>query len=306
MPFDLKVSGITYRDDEISITGTIIGGAFAGPEWVKLRTADGRDVYSSIRRHGGDSIDQWPLQAGHKGAVTLHVKPLRDHAMIDERELVVGLGFRETSERLDVSDAVSEPRFWAMRLHDLFEEGAGAADFEEMIHSRFKSDTWPFVRIDVGSSLYVELEFAADAEHQTRFWIGRDNDQRIILGYESGHSSLPAFRFAEIELIARRARNPWSALLFLGGCRERAFGSEQTNLVASLVSRVPGFSGDPPAAAKTLTTRCTSSDVAWFHDEMFGWINNSVLSQRNPQGAMSCLTDEELEGIRDYFEALSV
>jgi len=307
MPFDLKVSDIAYRNDEISISGMIVDGAYAGPEWVKLRSTDGRDVYSIITHHSLFGIAQWPLEAGHNGSVTLHVSPLRDQATIDPKQLVVGLGFRETSEeRFDLSDAVSDPRFWAMRLHEIGDDKIGGAYYEETIHSRFKSDIWPFVRIDVGSSLYVELEFAVDAEYQTRFWIGRENDQRIILGYESGHFSLPAFRFAEIELIARRARQPWLALMFLGGCRERTISDTQTDVIASLLAQTPGFKDDESSAAARLTKRCISSELLWAHDEAYGWINNSTLSQRNPSGAMSCLTDEELEGIRDFFDALAV
>jgi hypothetical protein len=50
--------------------------------------------------------------------------------------------------------------------------------------------------------IFVEHEFSAGVEYQFRSWIGGPGDAApVLMGYESGHFSLPAFRLEEIDAL---------------------------------------------------------------------------------------------------------
>ena len=320
MPFEIKIASVDQKADEIAVTGRVVSGAYSGPERVTLTTSDGQTLHSVVTHHSLFGVREWPLVANHEGQVTLHVAAPKERLKFDKKEPLVGVGFLwEYDKRLDVSSLLSDPRFWAFHLHsslqsddveepdrmyfDLSEEDvSGFHDHE--IHEHFHSGIWPFARIALPDSRYIEVEFAADAEYQNRFWIGGKAD-RVLLGYDSGHFSLPAVRLAEVRALARAAKPSWHALLMIAGCDTAGYAPLEVELIEQLLGQLPGFRKDlaGPAAVSILERR-SLKESKWTEDPALGWINDSRYSQRNPSGPMTILSHEQLRYIRSFFQKL--
>ena len=62
----------------------------------------------------------------------------------------------------------------------------------QVLSPHIDSPAWPIFTLQIDSDRYVEIEYAGGAEYQDRVWIGsRASGQRALLGYNSGHFSLP-------------------------------------------------------------------------------------------------------------------
>ena len=156
-------------------------------------------------------------------------------------------------------------------------------------------------------SRFVELEFAASIEYQDRFWIGQSQvPQRLLLGYHSGHFSLPAFRMEEIlwfhDLLGRNPIYRSATLLLMSACFLQEPSGPARQVAIELFSDLPGVkAGVAQSMAKTFLDYLTVPDVCWQRDSDLGWINNGRYSQRNPRSTMSVLSHDDFVSILKYF-----
>src|SRR6185503_4860588 len=113
--------------------------------------------------------------------------------------------------------------------------------YEYSINSHLLVGRWPYIRVSLSRSRYIELEFAGGVEYQDRVWIGRESGtQKVLLGYHSGHFSLPALRREEVAWVAAETAFDASNLLWLSAtCMDQWVDFQA--LTERLVSRVPGL-----------------------------------------------------------------
>jgi hypothetical protein len=159
---------------------------------------------------------------------------------------------------------------------------------------------WPFILLPVNDR-FVEIEFATGVEHQQRVWLEDGTGQRVLMGYHSGHFSLPSFRIGEITKLGRSLRaHPSAALLLLPGAYICTDDTLPRDIVAEWVRQVPGIKPDfvPKLVESLLANRVP--DLRWKLDERFGWINNWKYSQRNPDSPMSILGFDDFRFIHRF------
>jgi len=314
VPFVFEVLQITQADSQQRLRGRIASGAYFGPELVVARSQDGREHSTCIVGQSFERPVGWPVLPEHKQTLmTLTVPTPPDGLKIAYLE---GLGVVVlNANRVDVSQLVGEAGFWAgqMSLHFMTEQeedpglswlgidSDSANDwYERRINSHFKAGRWPFVRVALPGSRYIELEMAGAVEFQDRIWIG-DDLNRVLLGYHSGHFSLPALRAEEVSWIASVTDNSVSNLLWLSAAY--VHGREDVgDLARDLALEIPGHrDGAESEIANALLKNRTVEDLLWTHDPRHGWINNSVYSQRNPKSRLSTLRDPDFEFIAEFF-----
>lgn len=321
MPFEMTISRLEARADEITVTGRVTSGAYAGPEWVTLLTTDDRKLTTIVTHHSMSGASEWPITPSDGGTLTLHIRAPRQPLTFDRAAPLTGIGFRQSIDsRVDITPELDDPRFWAMHIGLMLESDddseATAGDYfgieadainefyDSVLESAWNLGAWPFARLPVGSDAWVEVEFAADVEFQTRFRIGTESGARIQLGYDSGHFSLPALRWAEIAAIAK-AGGERAAMLMLPGCREGSIAAFDEKAAREMITRLPGFDASlASTAARSITAHCAIEDLRWSRDQALGWINDSTYSQRNPKGLMTTLEPMDFEAVRRFFAAI--
>src|SRR5262249_43834660 len=155
---------------------------------------------------------------------------------------------------------------------------------------------------DLPNARYIELEMAGGVEYQDRVWIGEcSGSHRVLLGYHSGHFSLPALRVGETMWLASQTAFGPSNLLWLTTAY-LATEESPTTLVCEVASHLPGVAPrNANAISKALHRNATVKDLRWKRDPARGWINNWSYSQRNPQSQMSILTPQDFVYIQEFF-----
>ncbi|MFN7922738.1 MAG: hypothetical protein U0Q16_21715 [Bryobacteraceae bacterium] len=309
---------VSDKGADLLISGQVEEGAYMGPEVVRLCDRNGRRVHSMVTQHAIESPRDWPLVPGDGSTLILSVAKPSSGFALDSSQLVAGQGtITINSNRLDVTDMLDDPAFWAiwMPLHfdcedvpepslawGLTSEEADA-EYADRFQSSWNAGVWPFVRLRIDDSLrYVEIEYASGVEHQNRVWIGVDGGQRVLLGYDSGHFSFPAMRIQELLNLAERMGSHVSApLLLLGGAYLVEGDVFPTEAVTRWLLRSPGFHGRYVDAMVAELARNVVSELTWEFTERSGWINNWRYSQRNPGSAMSILSPEDFRFILDFF-----
>jgi len=149
---------------------------------------------------------------------------------------------------------------------------------------------------------YLELEMARGVEYQDRVWIGHiSGSDRELLGYHSGHFSLPALRTEEASWFATQTKFAPSGLLWLSAAYLE--GEEYLLALAEECAwRVPGLRrGRKTAMAKALLKNVAVEGLSWTFDSTLGWVNNWRYSQRNPKSALSILKPDGFTYIREFF-----
>jgi hypothetical protein len=326
MPFTLIPTGITVWDDESVIHGRLQSGAFFGPEAIVLRAADGSELSSHIHAHGLDSPQAWPVLPEHAETVIRINVPLLPDGFAPV--LVTGKGTLQVApERVDVSHYLGIPEFWGEQAGRHFHSddvedpaleylGLPPERCEDWyggnISALQREGRWPYIRVALPGSRYIELEMAAAVEGQERIWIGDlSGSHRVLLGYHSGHFSLPALRVAEVEWLASLAPSSPAALLWLSACYFEP-GQAPAALARRLVSRIPGIGkgrtwilrklkDKATIMADALLGNCSVNGLQWSRHPVHGWVNNWIYSQRNPESHMSILTAADFSYIRDFF-----
>lgn len=316
MPFTFEPMETRREGDELVLRGRVVSGAYFGPESALLRSPDGLEYLTHIHSHGMEYPEGWPVLPEHRKTVLILRIPVPP---ADFRiSLLTGVGSVESAiNRLDISDALSEPAFWAMQLslHFSNEEvddpglewlGVTAESADEWYATRIQSHidrgTWPYVRVTLPSSRYIELEMAGGVEYQDRIWIGHlSGSYRVLLGYHSGHFSFPALRVSEVAWLAGLTDFSASNLLWLAGAYLEE-GVYPIELASRLTSRVPGISaGMAPIMAEALLQNLAVEGLKWVPDQSLGWVNNWIYSQRNTASPLSILKPPDFAFIRQFF-----
>jgi hypothetical protein len=255
-------------------------------------------------------------------ARTLHRRASGSIA-IDANSPLQGLGnvaLRQDST--DLSAALSNPLFWGnfstlYMVSDSterpYEEFLGLSQnevnsyYNDVLSPLMRSVAWPIFPLEIDGDRYVEIEWASGAEFQERAWIGsRETGRRALLGYNSGHFSLPGLRPSELAWILERLENakahPASGLLLVPMCYLPKPDAQLTERLTSLCARVPGARVELAGtmAANMVEYRVVPK-VNWERRVGFGWCNSSVYSQRNPQSPMSVLSEAGFEFVDQFF-----
>lgn len=324
MPFRLRISGVEYCDGEIAISGKLADGSYAGPEAVVVHGQGGDSITTAVIHHSLQYPTEWPVLPTHeKTILTISIKAPSPTFRVDESKPIVGQGVLFINQkREDISEILSDPVFLATQLTMSLESddvepnvryfGVSTAKvnhcYEEMFERRFESGVWPFIRIRLNDCRSIELEYAASIEYQTRFWIeDQRTSHRVLLGYHSGHFSLPAFRFEEIAWLDRCLhQSPVRAaaiLLLMTGCYLQHADGMPTELIADRLSQLHAVQ---PKALDAMRNAFLDSlvvpELGWRREEKLGWTNNWRYSQRNPQSTMSVLRPEDFAAIGGFFE----
>jgi hypothetical protein len=323
MPFKLKISSVEYQDAEIAISGRLVEGAYAGPEAVIIHGQDRTSITTPVTQHSLYLPENWPVLPSHDTILTLSIDAPSSSFRVDESQPVIGLGtVFENSNRIDISHVLSDGVFLAMQL-SLSLESEDVEDpnetyfgistdeinnyYRELIHSKFDAGVWPYIRLPLDEARYVELEFAASIEYQDRFWIGDSRvPHRVLLGYNSGHFSLPAFSFEEIlwfhGVLDSSPANRAATTLLMTACYLQDPG-RAGELTTELFSQLPGVKpGVAASMAKEFLEKLTVPELCWEQNSRLWWINNSIYSQRNPKSTMSLLDHEDFDFIEKFFD----
>ena len=316
MPFTFQPLEITRQGDELELRGRVLTGAYFGPESAIVRSKTGEERGTHIHSHGMEYPTGWPVLPEHDKTILI----LRIPAPPDgfEIALLTGIGaVAQSPERIDITHALDEPGFWAMQLALRFTSedvddpafewlgvGPDAANewYESRVHNHILAGRWPYVRMSLPESRYIELEMAGGVEYQDRVWIGQlSGSQRVLLGYHSGHFSLPALRVDEVSWIAKETEFGASNLLWLSTAYLED-GAGQLSLAESLVSHVPGLlRGKEAVMGEALLRNLAVDGLSWTPDPSLGWVNNWQYSQRNPTSRLSVLGPPDFAYIRQFF-----
>ena len=316
MSFTFEATESRREGNELVVRGRVLEGAYFGPEAVQLRTADGQEYLAHIHSHGIEFPEGWPVLPEHRKTVLiLRIAPSPAQMEI---VLVKGLGrVMPAIKRIDVSEMLAQPEFWAVQLslHCVSEEvedpglewigirREAAEDwYEAQILSHIRHGAWPYVRVAVPSSRYIELEMAGGVEYQDRIWIGdRSRNQSVLLGYHSGHFSLPALRVQEVSWLAAATGSIAANILWLTAAYLEQ-GTDPLPLVIGLASRIPGLlRGRAGVVAESLLRNLKVEGLAWVQDPELGWINNWAYSQRNPNSRLSILKPADFAYVQHFF-----
>lgn len=316
MPFTLTPTSTAVQGQESAIRGRLKTGAYMGPEALLITSEDGRECRTHVHSHGMEFPKGWPVLPEHFDTVVILYVPRLPEGFSPIS--VTGLGAIETgAERIDVTHLLALPEFWAMQLalHFTSEDiDDPALEFlgiqperanewyESNISSLQSAGRWPYVRIPLPDSRYIELEMAAAIQYQDRVWIGHlSGSHRVLLGYHSGHFSLPALRPAEVAWLTDQAPSSASPLLWLSAAYLEA-GTFPVCLARELVSHIPGAATRKfPLMADTLLEHITVSGLRWSPDPILGWVDNWDYSQRNPKSPLSILSPPDFAYIRTFF-----
>jgi hypothetical protein len=179
--------------------------------------------------------------------------------------------------------------------------------YTDFLRPLVDSQTWPIFPLEIDSDRYAEVEWAGGAEYQDRVWIGsRASGNRALLGYYSGHFSLPGLRQNELIWLLGRLEqtsiHPVSGLLLVPMCYLPEPDTQLTERLASLCARVPGAKKELAGTmAANLVEHQVIPEAIWEHRTGFGWCSNWTYSQRNPESFMSVLSEADFKFIELFF-----
>jgi len=323
MSFRLRIDSVKYLGSETLICGRLIEGAYFGPQYVRLKDTAGNEWTTTILSHRLISPEGWPVTADHDSQLQLNVSTPSPPFAIDTRSPLEGLGnvtFRKGC--IDLSRELSDPLFWGNfcdlhmasesieRPHEDFlglSQDEVNSYYTQVLSPYFESPTWPIFPLQIDSDRYVEIEYAGGAEYQDRVWIGsRISGQRALLGYTSGHFSLPGLRPIElIWLLARLeqiATCPASGLLLAPMCYLSEANALLTEKITTLCARIPGANSRLAGTmAANMVERQMVPNAKWERRPHIGWCSNWQYSQRNPESPMSVLAEADFGFIDQFF-----
>jgi hypothetical protein len=320
VPFRLKISSVEYADSETHISGKIIEGAYSGPESIIFVDQRGEEHSAWVTNHGVHHPEGWPVEPTHDTLLILSIAAPSPGIEVDETRPVIGCGaVSVNANRLDVTAELSDPRFWALELspclvsNDIPEPydhffGVSSQDLGDyskaVFEEPFRQGVWPYVRLGSGGANYIEFEFT---EHQERYWIGdASRERRVLMGYYSGHTSLPAFRIEEalwfLEKPDHLQQNRMAGLLCLTGCYMSRLPPSIPESLEQSVSALPSVKPDRvEQMAEVMLGNLLVPDGRWEYHRELGWINNWRHSQRNPESSMSILRSLDFRFIEEFF-----
>src|SRR5882724_5977438 len=112
MPFKMRVSGVSEMEGDLSVSGQLIDGAYAGPEAVLICGQDCRWVRSMITQHAIKFPKGWPVVPDDGSTLILSIAKPHDGFKLDRAQLVVGHGvITRNADRKDISASLNDPAF---------------------------------------------------------------------------------------------------------------------------------------------------------------------------------------------------
>jgi hypothetical protein len=327
MSFRLRVDSAENLGSETCIRGRLVEGAYFGPQYIRLKDTTGKVRTATILSHGMTGALNWPVTADHDTQLELYIATPSSPLSIDTNSLVEGLGsVLPRQDSIDLSKELSNPLFWG-NFSDLYmvsdsterpyEEFLELSQDEvnsyytDFLSPLIDSTIWPIFSLEIDSYRYAEFEWAGGAEYQNRVWIGsKASGQRALLGYDSGHFSLPGLRPSELgwllERLEQTKAHPAAGLLLVPMCYLAKPDSLLTERLANLCARIPGARLKLASTmAGNMVERQVVSEVTWERRLGFGWCSNSQYSQRNPQSLLSVLSEAEFGFIEHFFSEVS-
>lgn len=313
----MRVSGVSEKGADLSVSGQLIDGAYAGPEAVIICGQDSQWVVSMITQHAIKFPKGWPVVPDDGSTLILSIAKPHDGFNLDRAQLIVGHGvITRNPDRVDISTSLNDPAFWAtwIPLHiesEKLPEPVSAwgltgeeanKEYADRFESHWNDGIWPYVQFALPERRYVEIEFASGIEHQNRVWIGVREGPRVLLGYDSGHFSFPTMRMPELLDLARRMDGHTSApLLLLAGAYLVEGEPFPSDAARRWLGESPGFRKDYMDAVLSELANNVVPKLVWELEDERGWTNNWQYSQRNPASRMSILGAEDFRFIREFF-----
>jgi hypothetical protein len=270
---------------------------------------NGPSASARVLSHGVAGLGTWPVLPSQSTVIKLE---LECSAQYDESDLmgtINGNGVVDfCPNRICINGELENRLFSGFHFHETLVDDDGG-----YLHERcFGMDTtsindyylgtiarlqdmgvWPFVTCELKSlGIVLEIEYAAGIEPQTRYWVTIDG-VRSLLGYESGHFSLPGIMGCELRFLVDSASTSLERRLlcmFLPCCH--APGPDAIDQYLPLFDDllVPGM--DPrKALQKCLQARLVDPGIQWKLDKGLGLITNGKFSQRNPE-SMLCVLEK--------------
>jgi hypothetical protein len=324
MSFRLRIDGIEDLGGETRIRGRLLDGTFSGAESIRLQDASGRQWTAPIIGVEMSNTRGWPVTADHDALLDLYILTPASPFAINIDAPVESLGgVIPRLDGIDLTRELSNPLFWAnfatLYMHseemedpaDDFFPGLAGNDvgnyYKDFLCPLIEGETWPIFPLEIDGNRYAEIEWAGGAEDQYRLWIGsRTSNRRALLGYFSAHHSLPGLRHAELVWLLDRLEqadiHPASGLLLVPICDLPEPNASLVERVASLCTRIPGAKIELAGImAANMVAHLVIPEATWERRPSFGWCSNYELSQRNPQGFMSVLSEAEFKFIDQFF-----
>ena len=324
MPFELTVTSVEATSPNVVVSGKLTSGSFFGPEDAELVLADGKVVRVVMGSTGGTQLTDWPVLPEHNTVLQIELFGCLPE-LVNTGAVLRGTGFSSTSPtgRRLANEWLESPLFWAVHyyllLHDedhdddelatnLF--GIPSEEIDKFYIDRFTSDhqpqPWPYFTVPIDNTRFVEVEYAQGAEPQVRFKLG-DNSGPILTGYNSGHFSLPALRWAEVQQLSNACQNARRRceclLLLIPGIYINS--QEARSVTQELESCFAQFQFFKPECrqqlARNIVTNLSDDICEWKFDERLGWLCNGQYAQRNPNSLLSQLREEDYQRIKSFF-----
>lgn len=319
MPFKFEIDRLERGEGELVLVGRVIDGAFSGPEVLEVTLEDGRTAQVGILHHSFQHPQGWPVLPTHTSTILALSIPLPpDGVTVDASRPAIGKGtVTQNSQRVELSHLAAQPEFWASFLNESLSSeeeephqtffGVSKASFhgfyEQHLKSHWQRGTWPFFRLALDQGRFLELECAAGVEYQWRYWLGAKDRRRTLLGYSSGHFSLPAFRHEELSRLVVPGDVARSAFLLV--CATAAYTPDKQSpsvaYLRPLLETLPGVNAPADVILSALLKHITVPQLNWRQDPERGWVNDGGYSQRNPESSMSILEAHDFRFIRDTF-----
>lgn len=327
MSFRLRVDSIENLGSETCIRGRLTEGAYFGPQYIRLKDTTGKGWIAAISSHSLIEPRGWPVMADHGTQLELYIATHSLQFTIDANSLIEGLGsVLPRRDSIDLSKELSNPLLWG-NFATLYmdsetterpcEAFLGLSKYDvnsyytDFLSPLINSATWPIFLLEIDSNRYIEIEWAGGAEYQDRVWIGsKDSGHRALLGYNSGHFSLPGLRPSELAWMLERLEqtkvHPASGLLLVPMCYLPEPDAPLTERLANLCARIPGARVEfASAMAANLVEHQVVPEAKWERRPALGWCSNWQYSQRNPQSPMSVLSQAEFRFVDLFFSELS-
>jgi hypothetical protein len=323
MSFSLRIDSVENLGSETLICGRLTKGAYFGPQYVRLKDTAGNEKTTTILSHSLTSPEGWPVTADHDTQLQLYVRTPPPPFVVDTKSPLEGLGnVALRKDGIDLSKELSDPLFWGSfsvlhmdseSIERPYEGFLGLSEDEvngyytQALSPYIDSPTWPIFPLQIDSDRYVEIEYAGGAEYQDRVWIGsRTSRQRALLGYNSGHFSLPGLRPSELIWLLDRLEQitayPAAGLLLVPMCYLPQRDPLLTEKLATLCARIPGANSRLAGTmAANMVELKVVPDAKWERRPHFGWCSNWQYSQRNPESPMSVLAEAEFVFINQFF-----
>ncbi|MEZ0295569.1 MAG: hypothetical protein ACAI35_03850 [Candidatus Methylacidiphilales bacterium] len=258
----------------------------------------------------------WPMLPEHDSTLSLDLVGM--HLIANAKDIEVsgiahGLGISAPSDDDETchNEMFNEPCFWSAHYHEHMADEEGESDTDTLIPQFFGHDSdepnqfyvdnlrsgCPLFSKELPNGLSVQVVYSDVAEYQTRYSLRLPDGEKILLGYESAHFSLPAMRWEELVHIRNAhasistARSAAECLLLLFPSVYILAGDPVEEIRLALCQAWEELGIVQAGQIKNLTESIIRShvygEIQWKRHETFGWINTSMYSQRNPESRLS-------------------